>query len=313
MQLFGKLILLIAIVGCSGPARSITVEGQQEVDADRVVEDLRFLSSPSLQGRAAGSPGNLEARAYIQRELKEAGVRSFPGGWLQNFQLGQQNATAANVIGYVQGSSRSDQHIVVTAHYDHLGTRGGSIYPGADDNASGTAALLEIARHFAGNPPESSIIFAALDAEELGLRGAHTFVRSPPVPRESIVLNVNMDMVGRNEQNELFASGTSHYPFLIPLVEEVGERSDITIRMGHDRPIPSPSDDWTDQSDHGAFHQAGIPFLYFGVEDHSDYHQPTDTFEKIKTPFFVDAVETVLDFVMEADERLDYIHESSRP
>jgi Zn-dependent M28 family amino/carboxypeptidase len=162
------------------------------------------------------------------------------------------------------------------------------------------AALLELARHVAANPLEASVIFAVLDAEEMGLRGARAFVESPPVPLETIRLNMNLDMVSRNEKNELYIAGSYHYPDLGVLIDPVASRSEITLLRGHDRPDLPPGEDWTQLSDHAAFHSAGIPFAYFGVEDHPDYHRPSDRFENIDPAFFVRAIRTVLDFLLEA-------------
>jgi len=294
------LPILLAIVptACSGQAVLGNERIATEVDSARVVSDLRYLSSAELGGRDAGTPGGLMAREYVQRELADARVVPFDGDWYQEF---QPELGAANVVGFVAGTEIPDRYIVVTAHYDHLGTRDGVIFHGADDNASGTAALLEIARIVADHPFRHSVIFAALDAEERGLRGARAFVADPPVPLEAIVLNINMDMVSRNEAGEIYVAGPYHYPFLEDPVRSVAERSDVVVRIGHDRPEPTPSDDWTSQSDHAAFHDAGIPFAYFGVEDHPDYHRPTDTFENTDPAFFVRVVATVLDFLREMD------------
>jgi Peptidase family M28 len=304
---------LVALLGCSGPAPAAVpnrpeVQTSVDVDSTRVLADLQFLSSAALEGRRTGSPGNEAARAYIESELMAAGVQPFDGGWSEEFALGGAGEPAGeNVLGYVRGTERPDRYIVVSAHYDHLGRQGEEIYHGADDNASGTAALLEIARFFADNPPRNSVLFAAFDAEELGLRGARAFVEAPPVPLDSIVLDVNMDMVGRNAAGEIYVAGTYHYPFLAELVEEISVDSGLRVLQGHDRPGLPPGDDWTSASDHGPFHGAGIPFAYFGVEDHPDYHRPTDTFEKIEPGFFVEAVRTILQFVQEADEAADRI------
>ncbi|MGH7128536.1 MAG: M28 family peptidase, partial [Planctomycetaceae bacterium] len=189
--------------------------------------------------------------------------------------------------------------------------RQGEIYNGADDNASGTGALIEIARWFAAHPPENSIIFAAFDAEEGGLVGARGFVANPPAPADRIVLNVNMDMVGRNARNELYAAGTSHYGFLRPYLDSVAARAPVSLRFGHDDPNGPRSDDWTTQSDHAAFHAAGIPFIYFGVEDHPDYHRPTDAVERLMPEFFAGAASTVLDAIRTFDRNLSVI--AARP
>ncbi len=276
------------------------------VDTARVLGDLRFLADTAREGRRTGTPGNEEARQYIEAAFREAGLLSLGDSYLHPFALDSgrsQEGQGVNVIGYVRGRQSPDEYIVVTAHYDHLGNRGGTIYPGADDNASGTAALLEIARQVARQPGRRSIIFAALDAEEIGLQGARAFLANPPVPLEAIELNINLDMVSRSEANELYAAGTYHHPGLLPLVEAVADSSRLELVVGHDQPNLAAGDDWTMLSDHGAFHERGIPFIYFGVEDHVDYHRPTDTYENLDPIFFVRAVATILDFIREADER----------
>jgi Zn-dependent M28 family amino/carboxypeptidase len=214
----------------------------------------------------------------------------------------------ANIVGIVRGTRFPARFIVVSAHFDHVGigraVGGDSIYNGADDNASGTAAVLELARWFAARPPENSFIFAAFDAEESGLRGAREFVASPPVPRDSIVLNVNMDMVSRSEKGELYAVGSLDNPALLPYVRRAQQLGRVKLLTGHEGPSATGSDNWTGASDHGAFRAQGIPYLYFGVEDHAGYHQPSDEASAITPPFYANAVETVLDVLLDLDRNL---------
>ena len=148
-------------------------------------------------------------------------------------------------------------------------------------------------------------MFAAFDAEERGLQGARAFFVKPPVPQDRIALNVNLDMVSRSDKREIFIAGTYHYPDLKPPLEEIAKRAPITVLFGHDKPVAVAGgvEDWTNQSDHGPFHAAKIPFVYFGVEDHADYHKPTDTADKINRGFFVDVAETILDAVLALDRR----------
>ena len=195
---------------------------------------------------------------------------------------------------------------VVSAHYDHLGVRDGVVYPGADDNASGVAVILEVAAYCQKNPFRRSIVFAAFDAEEGGLQGARVFVAKPPMPKDRIALNVNLDMVSRSDKREIFVAGTYHTPTLKAPLEEVAKRAPIKVLFGHDRPkaMAGGVDDWTNQSDHGPFHAAKIPFVYFGVEDHADYHKPTDTADKINRGFFVDVAETILDAILHLDSKM---------
>jgi Zn-dependent M28 family amino/carboxypeptidase len=155
------------------------------------------------------------------------------------------------------------------------------------------------------------MLLIALDTEEQGLGGARFFVENPVVPLENIVLNINMDMISTNFVDELYAVGTYHYPFLKSYIEEATTGAEISVLFGHDTPDLPPGDDWTMSSDHGPFHAKGVPFLYFGVEDHPHYHQPTDVFENINPDFYVKAVEAILNTTRHLDANLEAIYAAS--
>jgi hypothetical protein len=278
-----------------------------------LMRHMHVLAHDSLEGRRVGTPGGAKARAYLVRAFTDAGLRPLSAGFEHPFTFTRDSATVTgvNLVGVIRGRTTPDRYIVVTAHYDHLGVRQGDVMNGADDNASGTGALVEIARQLAARPPAHSVIIAALDGEEGGLRGARHFVAQPPVPLSSIIMNVNLDMVGRNAKNELYAAGTFHYPFLRPLLDSVIARSSITLKLGHDDPALQ-RDDWTSQSDHGAFHAAKIPFIYFGVEDHADYHKASDEVGGIMPEFYAGAVNTVLDAIRVFDSNAAAISRSAR-
>ncbi|MGH7586292.1 MAG: M28 family peptidase, partial [Gemmatimonadales bacterium] len=273
------------------------------LDPGRLLADVALLAHDSMEGRATGTPGALTARQWLVAELGRIGLEPTPGGFERPFTLVQSGRTlpAANVAGLVRGRTRPDRVIVLSAHFDHLGVRGGQTYNGADDNASGVAAVLGIARWLVTRPIESTVLVVFLDAEELGLRGARAFVADPPVPLADMALDLNLDMIGRNARDELWIAGTSRWPALRPLAEAVQARNGIRVRLGHDRSGVGGEDDWTGSSDHGAFDQAGVPFLYFGEEDHPDYHQPTDDVERIDREFLGAAAELVLDVLLMAD------------
>lgn len=285
------------------------VFAQDKFDAAQLAEHVRFLASDSLQGRKTGTPGNQIAREYIEAAFAKLALEPFGGSYQQPFifenrrEQGKQYE-GVNLLGRLKGQSETAKYIVVSAHYDHLGVRNGEIYNGADDNASGVGALLAAASYFRKNVPQHTLIFAAFDAEEMGLQGAKAFVADPPVAIDSIVLNVNLDMVSRGDKNELYVAGTSHYPALKPFVEAAAKQAKIEVRYGHDTKGEQSGYDWTFASDHGPFHRAEIPFIYFGVEDHPDYHKPTDDFEKIDMAFFVEAVNFIIDAIAELDSKL---------
>jgi len=277
------------------------------IDTERLLRDLSILAHDSMEGRRTATEGIQRARAFLLKEFEALGLTPTDDGYELPFTFrstaGGEAVSGVNLVGFVEGSEFPERFLVVSAHYDHLGVRGNEIYNGADDNASGTAALLALASHFREQPPRHSILLAAFDAEEMGLRGARAFVASPPIPLSSIVMNINLDMVSRSEVGELYAAGTHHYPFLASLVDEVAAVAPVTLLRGHDTPDLPPGDDWTMASDHAAFHEVGIPFTYFGVEDHAGYHDPSDTFENITPEFYGDAVTTILTFLRRVDDQ----------
>ncbi|NEX94548.1 M28 family peptidase [Caulobacter sp. 17J65-9] len=269
------------------------------IDGTRLVQDLRVLSADDMAGRYPGTPGSAKARAYVESRFREVGLTTKEQAFTYTTKAGVETP-GVNVWGVVKGRKHPDRYIVVTAHCDHLGVKDGQIFHGADDNASGTAALVAMAKYFKAHRPDHSLMFVALDAEEGGLRGAKALVANPPVPKDAMVLNVNLDMVARGDKGELYASGGYHNPGLVPVLERVAKTAPVTLKLGHDRPEQG-HDDWTDQSDHLAFHEAGIPFVYFGVEDHPDYHRPTDVFEKVNPDWYVRSVQTIAEAVKALD------------
>ena len=277
------------------------------INAEQLLEDVRILSADAMEGRGAGTQGGAMARAYIVRRFADAGLKPLWPSYEQPFDLSADEGGAArkgaNVVGYVRGRAHPERFIVVTAHYDHLGIRNGHVYNGADDNASGVAGLLQLAAHFTREPPDNSMIFAALDAEEIGLIGAYALVKQLQAEKRDVALNVNLDMISHNDRGELYAAGTHRTAALRPLLERVAARAPVHLLLGHDRPEEG-HDDWTNQSDQYAFHKAGLPWVYFGVEDHKDYHKPSDKFDSITPAFFVHAAETILEALKLFDENL---------
>ena len=300
--------LLVAFGTVAVAQRATSARFSAFFDAESVWKDFERLASPDLEGRKTGSEGNRTARQLITERFAEGGLAQLGGDYQMPFRFTRQGAEqeGRNVVGLCRGTNADDPRaIVVSAHYDHVGIRNGETYVGADDNASGTTALIAIAGLCKKAPWRHDVVFAAFDAEEQGLQGARTFVAAPPIPKERIALNINMDMVSRSATREIYIAGTGYYPALRKALADVVKRSDATVRFGHDGSDGKKGrDDWTMQSDHGAFHAAGIPFLYFGVEDHPDYHKPTDTIEKIHPAFFFHVVATVLDTLNTLDRSL---------
>ncbi|MEO9482746.1 MAG: M28 family peptidase [Ekhidna sp.] len=293
-----RSILLAFLVGSFLPSLS-----QELVDKEELIKDLNYLASDELGGRGNGSEGNEKAREFIADRFEGLALTPLQDQYFQPFSFTTRAGSkqGVNVIGCIKGAS--EKKIIITAHYDHLGIRGDKTFNGADDNASGVAGILAIARYYSINKPNNTLIFIAFDAEEMGLQGARHFVKNLPFKKTEILLNVNLDMVGRDDNNRIFASGGSHYPHLRSVLEKIKEKAPVTLMMGNDQPSDGHND-WTLSSDHGPFHQKGIPFIYFGVEDHPDYHKDTDTADKIKPAFFQSTVTTILQTVDEIDQTI---------
>ncbi|BDW99841.1 M28 family peptidase [Maricaulis maris] len=285
------------------------------LDRAQLLTDLDVLAADNMEGREVGTEGNARARAYIIGRLEAMGAAPMGDSFEHDFTFEQRRTGAkvegVNILAFIAGTSDSDRTMVVTAHYDHEGMRGGQIWNGADDNASGVASVLAVTEMFLAEPPEHDVIIAFVDAEERGLQGAHAFVANPPIPVENITFNLNMDMVAMSTDRILWAVGTYHYPFLTTIVDDVASRATVSMPMGYDEPSQEPGADWTNLTDSGAFHAVGIPFIYLGVDYHPHYHQPTDTYENMTLDFFQDASVAVVDFARQADARLDAIGEAS--
>lgn len=255
-----------------------------------------------MDGRRIGSPGGARARSYITARLKHMGIPALGASLPVPFALtsrGGAPTAGTNLVGVVRGTRFPERYIVLSAHYDHVGVRNSETYRGADDNASGTSGVLAIATWLKANPPAHSVIVALFDGEESGLLGSKAFVAALPVPRNQIIANLNLDMVSRNDRDELWAAGATANPHLRPMLEALARDAPVTLKLGHDS--GAGQNNWTSQSDHGSFHAMGIPWVYFGVEDHPDYHKPTDVPDRVPQSFFFRSVTTVAEFVRRLD------------
>ena len=289
------------------------------IDGERVLADVEALASAKFEGRRTGTPGSQAAQEFIIARLRAVNANpAFGASYRQPFSFTHHSIkgllspsrpyethypAAANVGGVIRGTSSPERFLALTAHYDSFGVRDGRMHPGADDNASGVAVLLAVAPLLAASPLRHSVLLLAFDAEELGLRGARHYVENPPVDLALLDTVVNLDMVGRGDDNVLVAAGTSHYPALAPPVRTAAAKRGIRVMFGHDRPMYKAGlvEDWTGSSDHAPFHGKGIPFVYLGVEDHADYHQPTDTADKIPPRFLGEVGTLVADLMRHLD------------
>ena len=287
------------------------------LDSVRLLADLSALAADSMEGRRIGTPGGARARAYLLRAIARIGLphprnsHEMPFVATVRTGAGVAGVAGVNLAGVVRGTVHPDRYLVVSAHYDHLGIRDGETFNGADDNASGSAAVLALAAWSKAHPPQNSILFVWFDGEESGELGATAFLDHPPVPLAQIAADVNLDMVGRNAMGELYAAGATPWPVMRPLLDGLASVALVALRQGHDSGTGQAN--WIHQSDQGPFDDRGIPFVYFGVEDHPDYHKATDDVERIEPGFYYRSVRTIAEFVRRLDASLDAVVNRAAP
>jgi Zn-dependent M28 family amino/carboxypeptidase len=279
--------------------------------AHRALDDISYLAADAREGRGVGTRGLEEAGRYLAAAFRKIGLT--PGGaagsYFQTFTIApdapvaiRTNAggkTIRNVIGVLRGRSRArrGQVIIVGAHYDHLGPGGfgalddpdstGKVHNGADDNASGTTALLEVARRLVRRPLDRSVVFIAFSGEELGALGSDYYVKHATVPVDSITAMLNMDMVGRLRNAKLIVLGAAtaqEFPALLDSVNHAAGEPRFDLRASGDGWGPS---------DQASFYAVKRPVLHFFTDLHGDYHRSTDDVDKIN----IVGLEQVADFV----------------
>ncbi|MEP3838815.1 MAG: M28 family peptidase [Algibacter sp.] len=298
-----RLILIFYIVFQGSSVLAQTESAlEYAFDKNALLKHVKSLSSDAFQGRRTGEKGALKARKYIVNQFHRLQVKPLGSSFEQAFTFHRSGKQykGVNILGRIEGLEFPNKYIVISAHYDHEGVKQGHIYNGADDNASGVSALFAFAEYFEIHPPKHTVILAAFDAEELGLQGSKYYVNHSIVPLKDIVINLNLDMISRSNKNELFAVGGSFNKNLMHLISKVKTSSKIQLVTGHDG--YDRLENWTYTSDHANFHKKNIPFLYFGVEDHKDYHEPTDDFENIHPEFYTEAVKTIITVFTDVDK-----------
>jgi Zn-dependent M28 family amino/carboxypeptidase len=282
---------LVLVAACAPSSRGIS--SATGADSMSIRRDVNHLASDALEGRRTGTPGNDSAATYIARRFAALDLRHFGDGYLQRFDARPARNPHAppadtllptqNVVGWIPGTDPAlrDQYVVVGAHFDHLGHSAqfaqdpeakDAIRNGADDNASGTAAVMELARLLARHPAKRPVIFVAFSGEEYGLLGSSWFVKHAPVPLAQVVAMLNFDMVGRLRDDKLLVYGTATAAELPAILDSANVATKLRLAGGGDG---------FGSSDHASFYGEGIPVLHFFSDLHDDYHRATDDADKI--------------------------------
>jgi acetylornithine deacetylase/succinyl-diaminopimelate desuccinylase-like protein len=307
------LLLAVGLLITSAPLQAQPASLADETALQDLRVDVGYLSADLLEGRETGTTGERLAAHYIVQRFEELGLApGFDGTWVQLFDFtyspnphappGEGTPrTGRNVVARLdRGAERT---IVVGAHYDHLGYGGvGSrapddslIHNGADDNASGVAALLEIARQLQASDARShNVLFVAFSGEELGLYGSKHFVEAMPVPAEQVSYMINLDMVGRlGPERRLVVSGTGTSPAWSAALDAAAEATTLTLAT-------DPSG--LGASDHSSFYLEDIPAVHLFTGAHDDYHTPADDSHRIDYEGLMDIATFAVRLVEELDD-----------
>lgn len=278
----------------------------QKIDGNRIKKHITTLASDAFEGRGTGSAGEKKANDYIESQFKLLKLQpKGENGYDQSFAFKSgvhgtgTEGTAVNLAGYIDNGAENT--IIIGAHYDHLGlgNDGNSldanpqnkIHNGADDNASGTAGVLEIARYFQENGKKEKFNFLILcfSGEELGLYGSKYFTEHPTIDLSKVNYMINLDMVGRlsTENKTLFVSGTGTSPVWEPALQKL---SNENLKIKTDSSGTGPSD-------HTSFYLKNIPVLHFFTGSHSDYHKPSDDADKINIAGEVEVLKVIVKLI----------------
>ncbi len=285
----------------------------QAFSKERMMNTIRSLSGQNMRGRGLGTPELDRAAELIAGEFTDAGIvpGHEEGSWFQDWRArtGEKSETITlrNVIGIIPGTKPelAGQSVVIGAHYDHLGLgwpdvrkeNRGRVHPGADDNASGVALLLELARYFSSRPkPDRTLVFVAFTGEEAGKLGSKKYVSDyAPYPAKTSIGMINLDTIGRMEKNRLLVLGGGSAREWAHIFRGAGFVTGVDVQMAAEE---------LDASDQTSFHEAGVPAVQLFTGPHSDYHRPTDTLDRINADGLVKAASV-------AKEAIEYL--AARP
>ncbi|PRX41929.1 Peptidase family M28 [Salegentibacter salegens] len=275
------------------------MEYAETITASELRNNLTTFASDEYEGRNTGEPGQKKAAEFIVNEYKEMGIEA-PEGYSNYYQeiptefFNGKLKASENVLGYIKGSEKPEEILVITSHYDHVGVDDeGNIFNGADDGGSGPMGILEVAEAFKeaqkdGYTPKRSILFIHLTGEEKGLLGSKYYVENPVFPLANTVANLNMDMIGRIDKEH---EGNDNYIYLIgsdKLSTDLHELSENVNSEYMNMDLDYTYNDENDpnrfyyRSDHYNFAKNNIPVIFYFNGVHPDYHKPTDTAEKIE-------------------------------
>ncbi|MEJ5105208.1 M28 family metallopeptidase [Chryseobacterium sp. MYb328] len=270
------------------------------IKAENLKKNLYVIAADDMEGRDTGSKGQKKAGEYIVNYYKSLGV-SHPkvlGSYYQKVPSefmkkrgGGNLPDSENILAFIEGSEKPEEIVVVSAHYDHVGTKNGVVYNGADDDGSGTVAVMEMAKAFqeakkAGNGPKRSVLFLHVTGEEHGLFGSEYYTDNPVFPLANTVVDLNIDMIGRDDPDNrgkqyVYVIGSDMLSSQLKVINEAANKRTNNLELNYKYDDLNDPQQLYYRSDHYNFAKNNVPVAFFFDGIHEDYHKPTDDPDKI--------------------------------
>ena len=299
-------LFTILSLSCTSQKSSISqvepTKYMNTITPEELKTHLYIVASDEMEGRETGSAGQKKAGIYLINQYKKDGIsfptaasdfyQKVPAAFL-NAKRNENLPDSENIWAYIEGSEKPNEVLVISAHYDHVGMKNGNIYNGADDDGSGTVALLEMAQAFqlakkAGHGPKRSILFLHVTGEEHGLHGSRYYSENPLFPLANTIANINIDMIGRrdvehaNSNNYVYVIGADRLSTDLDKICAEANLKYTKLDLDYKFNDPKDPNRFYERSDHYNFAKNGIPSVFFFNGVHADYHRHTDTPDKIE-------------------------------
>ena len=308
MKKLSYLAIAIFCFGCGATKTDTKIDPiisyAETITQEDLKKHLYIYASDEFEGRNTGEPGQKKAVEYLKQFYIDNGISSPLGGndyfqkvpseFLSNNRRGMQLKDSENVVAFIKGSEKPDEIVVISAHLDHEGVKNGEIYNGADDDGSGTVAILEIAQAFKkanedGQGPKRSILFLHVTGEEKGLLGSKYYTENPIFPLANTVTDLNIDMIGRIDENHkkkkdrnyVYLIGADKLSTDLHKISEEANKKYMNINLDYTYNDEDDPNRFYYRSDHYNFAKHNIPVIFYFNGTHDDYHQPSDTPDKI--------------------------------
>ena len=291
------VILLLLFISNLYAQTDLSAKYSKSITSKELKELLYVYASDYFEGRDTGERGQKIAvdflRNYYQKQNIEAAINTKDYFQEMILNIRGKNVKTENVVAIIPGSENPEEYIVISAHLDHVGQKNGQIYNGADDDGSGNVAMLEIAEAFQiavkeNNRPKRSIIFLHVTGEEKGLLGSRYYTENPLYPLKKTIANLNIDMIGRldpkrvdKDPNYIYLIGSDKLSNELHEVSELVNRKYTNLILDYTFNADNDPNRFYYRSDHYNFAKNGIPVIFYFNGTHEDYHQPTDTADKI--------------------------------